>query len=111
MHGSYVGILLILILQAAANSPPPPVNDGVSAVSKNVSDFNELVPDFICTEKIECASGHSGHGPPSGVHSDSEGVFSGKIGWCYLTRLLSRCRRTLRLFLMVDASSLTMVQT
>jgi len=60
MYGSYVGTLLILVLQTAAALPAPPVNDVVAAVSKNVSDFDEQVPDFICSEKIIASRSEGG---------------------------------------------------
>jgi hypothetical protein len=41
--------------------PTPPVNDVVAAVSKKVFDFNELVPDFICTEKIVASRSEGGN--------------------------------------------------
>jgi hypothetical protein len=60
MYGSQVGTLLLLLLQTVAALPAPPVNDVVATVSKNVSDFNELVPDFICTEKIDSSRSEGG---------------------------------------------------
>jgi hypothetical protein len=47
----------------------------VSAVSKNVSEFDELVPDFICTERITASTSESGrvreHGTVDSLFSES----------------------------------------
>jgi hypothetical protein len=61
MLSSYLATLLMMLFtQTAAGMPAGPVNTVVAAVSKNVNEFRELVPDFVCTERITATSFEAG---------------------------------------------------
>jgi len=53
MNGFGTAVLASLILlQANEAAPPQPVDEVVTAVSKNVDALWNQLPDFICSEKI-----------------------------------------------------------
>ena len=53
-------LVSLLFLQANASPPAQPVNDVVAAVSKNVEEFWNLLPDFVCNERITSTTYTSG---------------------------------------------------
>jgi hypothetical protein len=59
MTGIGTTLVSLLFLQSNA-APPQPVNEVVAAVSKNVEEFWNLLPDFVCNEKITSATYTSG---------------------------------------------------
>jgi hypothetical protein len=50
----------LLFLQTNAGPPPQPVDEVVAAVSKNVAEFWNRLPDFVCNEKITSTTYDSG---------------------------------------------------
>jgi hypothetical protein len=53
-------LVSLLFLQSSTAPPPRPVNEVVAAVSKNVEEFWNLLPDFVCNEKITSTTYTSG---------------------------------------------------
>jgi len=51
---------LILVQLAAAPPPPHSVDEVLAAVSRNVRDFQERLPDFVCDERITSTASESG---------------------------------------------------
>jgi len=53
-------LVSLLFLQTTASPPLQAVNDVVTAVSSNVAEFWNLLPDFVCNEKITSTTYESG---------------------------------------------------
>jgi hypothetical protein len=55
-------LLLIstLLLQQTGGAPKQSVDEIVAAVSRNVKEFQELLPDFVCDERITSTASESG---------------------------------------------------
>jgi hypothetical protein len=53
-------ITAMLLLQSAVLPAPRSVDEVLSAVSGNVKEFQELLPDFVCNEKITSTAYESG---------------------------------------------------
>jgi hypothetical protein len=54
---SAITLLSVLVLQSSTAIPS---NDVVTAVSRNVQEFRDLLPDFVCTERITSAASEAG---------------------------------------------------
>jgi hypothetical protein len=57
-----VSAVALLLLQILWSSPAPAqsVNDVLAAVSRNVKEFQDLLPDFVCNERIASTKFDSG---------------------------------------------------
>jgi hypothetical protein len=53
-------LLISLLLQAPGVAPKQSVDEVVAAVSRNVKEFQELLPDFVCDERITSTAFESG---------------------------------------------------
>lgn len=53
-------LVSLLFLQTNENPPTQSVNDVVSSVSKHVAEFWDVLPDFVCSEKITSTAYESG---------------------------------------------------
>ena len=53
-------LIPLILLQLAAAPPPRSVDEVLAAVSRNVRDFQERLPDFVCDERITSTASESG---------------------------------------------------
>jgi hypothetical protein len=53
-------VMALLLLQGQGSSLPRSVDEVLTAVSKNVKEFQERLPDFICDERITSSTFESG---------------------------------------------------
>lgn len=60
MPTSFFLAVLFLLQGGAAAGPPRTMDNVLAAVSRNVKDFEDLLPDFVCDEKITSSSYESG---------------------------------------------------
>jgi hypothetical protein len=56
----FISAVLSLVLQGVPGSNPPELKDALAAVSRNVKDSQDLLPDFLCNEKVTSTAFKSG---------------------------------------------------
>jgi len=58
--GSASVVLVVLQILMSSPAPAQSVNDVVTAVSRNVKEFQDFLPDFVCNERITSTAFDSG---------------------------------------------------
>jgi len=55
-----LGIISSVLLQVASGSPPRDLTDALTALSVNVKESQNQLPDFLCNEKVTSTTFKSG---------------------------------------------------